>query len=254
MSTGDDRLRNNGSLAERAVLASSREDAISPDAQARLMAAVLAGAASGAATTVTTGAATKGLAAAGKSATFWITGKWAALAVVACAVGGVLYGAQGTHDPAVPVPTTNKTMAETAPAPSAPVTAPRVVVEDEPARPAPAARPSLARTAPRTAPFPPRSAGSSDSDDASNAELQILEHVRTALETHAPQDALARLDAYERAFPHGQFADEAQVLRIDALVATGARDAAAARAASFVRAHPASPYAVRLRRFAEEAR
>jgi outer membrane protein assembly factor BamD (BamD/ComL family) len=59
--------------------------------------------------------------------------------------------------------------------------------------------------------------------------------------------ALDALDSYDRTFPSGTLAPEAAVLRVQALLARGDRAAAIALTDAFLRAHPASPYAAKMR-------
>jgi hypothetical protein len=78
-------------------------------------------------------------------------------------------------------------------------------------------------------------------------ELRLLDAANRALRGQAPARALAALDEYQRIFPAGALADEALVLRVTALVKTGARDQGAALAARFLRQHPNSMLTDRLR-------
>jgi hypothetical protein len=80
------------------------------------------------------------------------------------------------------------------------------------------------------------------------AELALIETARRQL-AGAPRGALATLDEYGRAFPGGVLGEEAEILRLSALAASGANVEAAARAAAFVAAHPRSPLAARARTF-----
>ncbi|MCC6554624.1 MAG: outer membrane protein assembly factor BamD, partial [Polyangiaceae bacterium] len=74
---------------------------------------------------------------------------------------------------------------------------------------------------------------------------------REALAGGRARAALAALDAYSARFPGGRLALEAEVLRIEALAGSGEASAATALARAFLAAHPASPYANRLRPIAE---
>lgn len=78
-------------------------------------------------------------------------------------------------------------------------------------------------------------------------ELSSLDAARGLLARGDATGALARLDAYGRAYPHGRLGLEAEVLRIDALDESGHRDAARARAEAFLQHHPHSVLAARVR-------
>jgi len=78
-------------------------------------------------------------------------------------------------------------------------------------------------------------------------ELSTLDAARGMLARGDASGALARLDRYAHAYPHGRLALEAEVLRIDALDAAGRPDAARARAQAFLDRHPHSVLAARVR-------
>jgi hypothetical protein len=78
-------------------------------------------------------------------------------------------------------------------------------------------------------------------------ELSTLDAARGMLARGDAGGALARLDRYAHAYPHGRLALEAEVLRIDALDAAGRTDAARARAQTFLDRHPHSVLAARVR-------
>jgi hypothetical protein len=78
-------------------------------------------------------------------------------------------------------------------------------------------------------------------------ELSSLDAARGLLARGDATGALARLDAYGRAYPRGRLGLEAEVLRIDALDESGRSDAARARAQAFLQRHPHSVLAARVR-------
>lgn len=84
---------------------------------------------------------------------------------------------------------------------------------------------------------------------ALEAELGALDAARTMLASGNARGALSLLDAYSRAHPRGRLGLEAEVLRIDALAKSGRSDAASQRAAAFLRRHPNSVLASRVRRY-----
>lgn len=78
-------------------------------------------------------------------------------------------------------------------------------------------------------------------------ELAALDAARATLADGDAKSALALLDIYGESFPHGRLALEAEVLRIDALARSGQREAARQRANAFLRRHPTSVLASRVR-------
>ena len=82
------------------------------------------------------------------------------------------------------------------------------------------------------------------------AEVAALREAREALGAGKSGQALAALDVYSQQFPRGRLGLEAEVLRIEALARGGSSAAAAARARSFLAAHPDNPYAHRVRALA----
>ncbi|WP_437893763.1 hypothetical protein [Sorangium sp. So ce124] len=84
---------------------------------------------------------------------------------------------------------------------------------------------------------------------ALEAELGALDAARTMLASGNARGALSLLDAYSRTHPRGRLSLEAEVLRIDALAKSGRSDAASQRAAAFLRRHPNSVLASRVRRY-----
>ena len=79
------------------------------------------------------------------------------------------------------------------------------------------------------------------------AELVALDAARAKLSNGKPSAALLSLDDYARAYPRGRLELEAEVLRIDALAKSGQAAAAKKRAESFLRRHPNSVLASRVR-------
>ena len=80
------------------------------------------------------------------------------------------------------------------------------------------------------------------------AELARLDAARSRLAAGQAEQALALLDAYERASPRGSLRLEAEVLRIDALSRSGRLALARQRARQFLSRHPSSVLAARVRR------
>lgn len=82
------------------------------------------------------------------------------------------------------------------------------------------------------------------------AELAALDTARTSLSHSDPTAALAALDSYARNFPRGRLKLEAEVLRIGALAKSGQTETARKRAQAFLRLHPDSVLASRVRSYA----
>ncbi len=82
-------------------------------------------------------------------------------------------------------------------------------------------------------------------------ELAALDAARAELARGEARNALALLDGYAQKHPHGRLELEAEVLRIDALARGGQREAARARAEVFLRRHPNSVLASRVRAHAQ---
>jgi hypothetical protein len=78
-------------------------------------------------------------------------------------------------------------------------------------------------------------------------ELGALDRARLALTGGDARKALEDLDAYDRRFPGGRLQIEAEVLRIDAFAKLGRKDVARQRAEVFLRRHPNSVLATRVR-------
>jgi hypothetical protein len=78
-------------------------------------------------------------------------------------------------------------------------------------------------------------------------ELSLVDAAQASLAEGDAAGALARLDAYERSYPRGRLELEADVLRIDALDASGQNDAARDRADVFLSRNPHSVLATHVR-------
>jgi RNA polymerase sigma-70 factor, ECF subfamily len=157
--------------------------------------------------------------------------------VAACAAAVVVpWAPQQPDSSSTPAPR-SATLAAAAPTPE-------VAPTGQAAPLPPTTTPPLVVSAPRPAPKP------SSSAEALQLELQRLDATRRRLAAGQADQALALLDAYERATPRGVLKLEAEVLRIDALARSGRLPQAQARAASFLARHPNSVLAARVRRIA----
>ena len=88
---------------------------------------------------------------------------------------------------------------------------------------------------------------SSSPGSALSDQIASLDRVRAALAAGDSSRAVQLVDDYERRFPRGAFFQEAEMLRIEALVREGNRDAASSAADRFLATYPASPHIARLR-------
>jgi hypothetical protein len=78
-------------------------------------------------------------------------------------------------------------------------------------------------------------------------ELVAIDSARAALTAGRADEALGRIAECRKKFPHPRYAEEADALEVQALVATGRRDEARAKATLFFASHPDSPYDKRIR-------
>jgi outer membrane protein assembly factor BamD (BamD/ComL family) len=80
-----------------------------------------------------------------------------------------------------------------------------------------------------------------------------LDEVRDALILGDTDRAISVLDEHEQRFKTGILTEEAEVLRIQALLKTGAHGPAKARADRYLRTHANSPHAKKVRGMIEAA-
>ncbi|WP_437596310.1 hypothetical protein [Sorangium sp. So ce590] len=246
-------LEESDSPLERALLSAGASYQTSPETRAKTMAALgLAGAAALSASVVAP-AAVSAAGTAAASSSLAVKLGWTKILVALSTVGvlaGIPAGYLAWRGQQAPEPLAvhrfggalADPIARAAPRPTpaaqaAPVEAPPEEL------PAPARAGDSGGAAPRVAPKP------SASSTALQAELSALDAARTTLASGNAQGALALLDAYSREHPRGRMALEAEVLRIDALAKSGRPDAASQRAETFLRRHPNSVLASRVRRY-----
>ena len=136
------------------------------------------------------------------------------------------------------------TIAVTAPAAAARPATRLIVPPLEPVRSEENRTPTPAAPAPKVE-------ARSTSASALAAELGALDAARTSLSNGDASGALAKLDDYARAYPRGRLVLEAEVLRIDALSKGGQKSQAKRRAEAFLRKHPNSVLATRVRGYVD---
>lgn len=81
-----------------------------------------------------------------------------------------------------------------------------------------------------------------------SSEVGLLARARAALRQSDARGALAAIAEHDARYPSGQFSEELDVLRVEALAGSGRAAEARARAAQFGRQWPGSTYAERVRR------
>jgi hypothetical protein len=186
----------------------------------------------------------------------WHVGHWIAVGSVVAAAGGVAvrYATSDGHlAGALPAPVV--TVQTTAPSP----TAPRVRVAEG----LPTDRTDATRTREQLPPSGPvskslaqralaRSEASAAPDDKRSKvdlgqEVAALDRARAALATGDAAGALRLLDNYEASFPKASLAQEGTILRIEALLKQGNRDAAVDLGNRFLAQHPGSSHSAKVR-------
>jgi hypothetical protein len=121
---------------------------------------------------------------------------------------------------------------------------PPVPPTPEPPAPEPRVEPPVRATPPA-----PKVEPRSSSASALTAELGALDAARSRLSSGDAAGALSLLDDYSRSYPRGRLVLEAEVLRIDALAKSGQMGAARRRAEAFLKRHPNSVLASRVRTY-----
>jgi outer membrane protein assembly factor BamD (BamD/ComL family) len=96
---------------------------------------------------------------------------------------------------------------------------------------------------------PPRPATTTTTTRASDLASQVaaLDRARSALRAGDGARARRLVDDYEARYPSGAFVQEAEIVRIEALLAQGDRPAAQTAAGRFLAQYPSSPHASRVR-------
>lgn len=161
----------------------------------------------------------------------------AALLVLAVGGGGAWLaassGSRETHPMTRAAPLASSATSEAALPPSASAS----VVEEAPP---PAATSVQAPVRPKPAPTA-----------SAPPEATLLARAHAELLRGSAADALATTNEHAKAYAHGAFAQEREVIAIEALVALGRRDEARRRAAAFGVDYPGSSHAARISRILE---
>lgn len=101
---------------------------------------------------------------------------------------------------------------------------------------------------PRAAASPAAPVNAEQRHAAAQAESRAIAESREALRSGNVEAALSTLDRARWSFPDGILRQEREALTIEALVRSGQRASARARAAAFLAAYPRSPHAAQVRR------
>ena len=225
-----------GSL-ERALLDAWNEDRPTREARAKTLAAL--GLASG---VVTGAAATASVAPKAMVAGSAALLKWIGLAVFVLGIAAVVVAkTRSDSDAKIPAPiaptvTVTPPHVEVAPSPT-PSSSTVLDLDSNPSTPAPAltgpshASPHVSRAA----------------DPDISPQLALIDGARAALASGDAARANALASRYESQFPNGAFSQEAEVLRIEAMLAQGDRDGATRAGTRFLQSHPSSPHAAHVR-------
>jgi hypothetical protein len=246
----------------RKLLRSAAADRSPRGARTRALAALGAGGSSvvasatskAAAVAINNGAATS-VASAGAKVSGVLATKWLAVVVIGgLATSGIVAvetradrATTTTRSAAAVTRATAPTSATSArPQPLAPAPLP---VAAPPAEPTTSAVPAPQALAPARAPAaPPLERAPSVA-----AQARTLDEARATIAAGNGPRAMSLLDDFARRNPRSPLGEEALVLRIEALVASGDRYAASAAASRFFAMYPSSPYGRRVRSVVAEA-
>lgn len=215
---------------------SARMDRMASGIASRLLAGPTGG--QGGAGGADTGGALTGSKAAGLGAKAWIVagGIVALGAVGALAVREIVRASPSSTSEPAPQTEDDSSLTEQPPAPTTPP------------GPEPSARSAQAEAPDRTGEREsglPTTAHSSRAAGASFEELDLLDRAQRKLRTD-PAGALPLLADHERRFPAGAFAEEREVLQIEALIKLGRTAEAERRARAFFVRHPKSAHRPRI--------
>lgn len=99
-----------------------------------------------------------------------------------------------------------------------------------------------------------RGASAGEERSSFDEELGLLSAARAGLAARDTPASLRAVERYRSRFPSGLFAEEIEVIRIEALADSGERARAHALAERFLAVNPGSAYAVRVRSLAQRTR
>lgn len=168
----------------------------------------------------------------------------AACLLIACLAAAASYWAARHREGQVPPPKPSTSVS------SEHAIRPEPASKLTPPDPSPEPAPPLETDAARPRPAPAKAAPTVAAEGPS--ELELLREAQR-LQASEPAAALAAVARHQRLFPSGILAQEREMVAIDALIRLGRRDAARARAATFLRQYPGSVHAVRIRELVGES-
>ncbi|MFO0566242.1 MAG: hypothetical protein U0263_11305 [Polyangiaceae bacterium] len=243
------RLSTDGaSPFERELLDSWKSEQPSSAARRRALALAGAGALATLGAASTAEAATPAVA---KASLFALAGKWlgvgAALGLVASAASYAVFEPSRGEVPrngAEASPSETPRRATATPPPE--LTASAFVPPETRPPPAPVG-PTAQRAERATSPATEDVTPAEPARSSLGAQIAELDRARNALRGGSPARALELVADYQKKYPSGALAQDAEVLRIDALDRLGRRDEATQGAKRFTEAHPESAHAERLR-------
>lgn len=225
---------------ERQMLDAWMEERPSDAAREATLAALGVGAA-----LTTTAAAAGSASIAPKAAASFVLAKWLVIGVVGLGLvsTGAFLALRRSDSPApVPAPTNAPVTTPAPPPPAATTTVtsgPALDVDSLPE--ATNAAPVAARA------VRPHASTSRSTSDGLGNQISIVDRARGALADGNAARAIELVGEYESAYPNGKFTQEAEVIRIEALLNEGDRAAARRVGEHFLDTNPTSPHAAHVR-------
>lgn len=223
---------------EADLLRFARREGPSPDARAKILAAVGAGAVTASTHGGSALAGTQSASIAPTAAKSASLVKWILAGTAVLVPAGIWLALTQGGEPSQPL---QPNVVASQPAPQAPVQA------QAPAEPATTPEPAVTRL--EDLPVLPSGSTREPGAPAPSLadEVKAIQRAKTALSSGNASGALKELDAYREAFPRGRLSQEATVLRIEALSASGNQAAAQKLGEQFLKSNEKSPYAARVK-------
>lgn len=171
--------------------------------------------------------------------------KWWVVGALVTASGAAGLGYAARQSQPAPVSRSSAVLARQPAPPVLPISA-------APSPPAadPTPSPSVASPLERP-PAAPARAASSAGNPSIEEQIALVERARSAVANRKPAAALAALDEYQRRFPAGVLGQEATLLRIETLLASGDKATATRLGRRFLERYPRSPMAARVKTLIE---
>jgi len=187
-----------------------------------------------------------------KAIRWWHLAAWGA-APVAVGAAVLAYaaidrpGVRAAH-PAAPVTVeAHDKVADAPPSVASPaVASPPMVIASGATAPTAPDRRNAGAVADSSRPSIRRVSGRAEVGDALGEQAAAIDRARSLLAANDPKGAIGALDAYARRFQGGPFAEEAAVLRVEALARSGNSAAAESLGRDFLKQYPGSVHARRV--------